>query len=68
MTLDRENYVQEFVEKTPQLPDDIEWHFIGNLQSNKVKPLVAGVPNLACVESVDDEKIANYLDRAVREN
>ncbi|KAL3519434.1 hypothetical protein ACH5RR_017583 [Cinchona calisaya] len=60
-----ENYVQELIEKAPQLPDDIEWHFIGNLQSNKVKPLLTGVPNLAVVESVDDEKIANHLDRAV---
>ncbi|GAB2231600.1 hypothetical protein Drorol1_Dr00010609 [Drosera rotundifolia] len=58
-----ENYVQELIEKAPQLPDDIEWHFIGNLQSNKVKPLLSGVPNLAMVESVDDEKIANHLDR-----
>ncbi|KEH36914.1 putative COG0325 protein family [Medicago truncatula] len=60
-----ENYVQEIIEKAPQLPEDIEWHFIGNLQSNKVKPLLAGVPNLAYVESVDDEKIANLLDRAI---
>lgn len=60
-----ENYVQELVEKAPQLPEDTEWHFIGNLQSNKVKPLLAGVPNLAMVETVDDEKIANHLDRAV---
>ncbi|KAJ9689671.1 hypothetical protein PVL29_012384 [Vitis rotundifolia] len=51
-----ENYVQEIIEKTPQLPEDIEWHFIGNLQSNKVKPLLTGVPNLAVVETVDDEK------------
>lgn len=35
-----ENYVQEIIEKAPQLPEDIEWHFIGNLQSNKVKPLL----------------------------
>ncbi|KAF5943641.1 hypothetical protein HYC85_017718 [Camellia sinensis] len=60
-----ENYVQEIIEKAPQLPDDIEWHFIGNLQSNKVKPLLAGVPNLAVVETVDDEKIANQLNRVV---
>ncbi|XP_022724024.1 pyridoxal phosphate homeostasis protein-like isoform X3 [Durio zibethinus] len=61
-----ENYVQELVEKAPQqLPEDIEWHFIGNLQSNKVKPLIAGVPNLAMVETVDDEKIANHLNRVV---
>ncbi|XP_030469711.1 uncharacterized protein LOC115688109 [Syzygium oleosum] len=60
-----ENYVQEIVDKAPQLPEDIEWHFIGNLQSNKVKPLLAGVPNLAVLESVDDEKIANRLDSVV---
>ncbi|KAK2644545.1 hypothetical protein Ddye_019740 [Dipteronia dyeriana] len=48
-----------------QLPEDIEWSFIGNLQSNKVKPLLAGVPNLATVESVDDKKIADRLDRMV---
>ncbi|KAE8683039.1 Tetratricopeptide repeat-like superfamily protein [Hibiscus syriacus] len=60
-----ENYVQELVEKAPQLSDDIEWHFIGNLQSNKLKPLIAAVPNLAMVETVDDEKITNHLNRAV---
>ncbi|KAH9604643.1 hypothetical protein KSS87_014911 [Heliosperma pusillum] len=60
-----ENYVQELIDKSPQLPEDIEWHFIGNLQSNKVKPLLNGVPSLGMVESVDDEKIANHLDRAV---
>ncbi|RZB89993.1 Pyridoxal phosphate homeostasis protein, partial [Glycine soja] len=41
------------------------FNLIGNLQSNKVKPLIAAVPNLACVQTVDDEKIANLLDRAV---
>ncbi|KAL6538602.1 hypothetical protein OROGR_012590 [Orobanche gracilis] len=60
-----ENYVQELIEKAPQLPEDTEWHFIGNLQSNKVKPLLSGVPNLSMVETVDDEKIANHLDRAI---
>ncbi|KAI5674777.1 hypothetical protein M9H77_15141 [Catharanthus roseus] len=60
-----ENYVQEIIEKAPQLPDDIDWHFIGHLQSNKVKPLLAAVPNLGVVEGVDNQKIANYLDREV---
>ncbi|XP_030453377.1 uncharacterized protein LOC115674978 isoform X1 [Syzygium oleosum] len=60
-----ENYVQEFVEKAPQLPEDIEWHFVGHLQSNKAKALLSAVPNLAMVEGVDNEKIANHLDRAV---
>ena len=31
-----ENYVQELLDKAPQLPEDIAWHFIGHLQSNKV--------------------------------
>ena len=34
-----ENYVQECVEKAKQLPSDIQWHFIGPLQSNKAKQL-----------------------------
>ena len=35
-----ENYVDEFVEKVPLLPRDIEWHFIGHIQSNKLKKLL----------------------------
>ncbi|KAJ0439378.1 putative pyridoxal phosphate homeostasis protein [Helianthus annuus] len=60
-----ENYVQEFIEKAPQLPQDIDWHFIGHLQSNTAKSLIAAVPNLSMVQGVDNEKIANHLDRAV---
>ena len=41
-----ENYVQELVEKQPQLPADINWHFIGHLQSNKVKYIA---PSMASV-------------------
>lgn len=33
---------QEFVEKAPKLPDDIRWHFVGHLQSNKAKTLLGG--------------------------
>ncbi|KAF4375254.1 hypothetical protein F8388_001011 [Cannabis sativa] len=51
-----ENNVQEILKKAPQLPDDIEWHFIGHLQSNKVKSLLAGVPNISMVEGVHGEK------------
>ena len=36
-----ENYVQELVDKSTQLPKDIQWHFIGHAQSNKCK-LLAG--------------------------
>ncbi|XP_058220138.1 uncharacterized protein LOC131330532 [Rhododendron vialii] len=60
-----ENYVQEIIDKAPQLPEDIEWHFVGHLQSNKVKSLLAAVPSLAMVEGVDNEKLANHLDRTI---
>lgn len=59
-----ENYVQELLEKAPEMPRDVHWHFIGHLQSNKAKALVQAVPNLYSVETVDSEKIANHLNRA----
>ena len=62
-----ENYVQEIVEKSPQMPPDTVWHFIGHLQSNKVKALVTGVPSLAVIETVDSVKLANRLNNAVGE-
>lgn len=43
------------------MPDDVVWHFIGHLQSNKAKALVAGVPNLAVLETLDTVKLANKL-------
>lgn len=49
------------IDKSPQMPDDVVWHFIGHLQSNKAKALVAGVPNLAVLETLDTVKLANKL-------
>ena len=62
-----ENYVQELVEKAPQLPDDIHWHFIGALQSNKANMLVKAVKSATqlTVETVSSMKIANKLNNAV---
>ncbi|KIZ03348.1 hypothetical protein MNEG_4609 [Monoraphidium neglectum] len=60
-----ENYVQELLDKAPLLPSDIQWHFIGHLQSNKVKALVEGVPNLSMIETVDSAKLADRIDRCV---
>ena len=57
--------LQELLDKAPQLPGDTRWHFIGHLQSNKAKTLVEGVPNLALVETVDSQKLANKLDAAI---
>eukprot|EP00037_Helgoeca_nana_P033287 m.417326 g.417326 ORF g.417326 m.417326 type:complete len:285 (-) comp30379_c0_seq1:153-1007(-) len=61
-----ENYVQELVEKAndPASPHDIQWHFIGTLQSNKAK-IVAAVPNLAMIETVTSMKLAKLLEKAV---
>lgn len=52
---------QELIDKSPQMPDDVVWHFIGHLQSNKAKALVAGVPHLAVLETLDTTKLANKL-------
>ncbi|KAI8879678.1 hypothetical protein K501DRAFT_256316 [Backusella circina FSU 941] len=58
-----ENYVQELTEKSEKLPRDIQWHFIGHLQSNKCKT-VAAIPNLFVVETVDSAKKADALNKA----
>lgn len=55
-----ENKVQELLEKQPVLPNDIEWHLIGHLQTNKVKYIVGFV---AMIESVDSEKLLKEIDK-----
>ncbi|KAF9076601.1 hypothetical protein BDP27DRAFT_1313607 [Rhodocollybia butyracea] len=59
-----ENYVQELVDKAKELPEDIQWHFIGTLQSNKAK-LLASIPNLHTVQTVSSEKAASALNKAL---
>lgn len=56
---------QEITDKSPVMPGDVRWHFIGHLQSNKVKALLEGCPNLAMLETVDSVKLANKLNNAV---
>jgi PLP dependent protein len=58
-----ENYFQELLEKSRQLPAGIHWHFIGGLQSNKCVSLARDVRGLWAVESVDTEKKAKLLDK-----
>eukprot|EP00622_Pseudochattonella_farcimen_P000707 FR735257.1.p1 GENE.FR735257.1~~FR735257.1.p1 ORF type:complete len:240 (-),score=27.22 FR735257.1:106-825(-) len=67
LSLKGENYAQELVDKAPQMPNDVQWHFIGHLQSNKAKSLVASVPGLTVVETVDTLKLAKKLDKAVQD-
>ena len=59
-----ENYFQELLEKASELPKDIEWHFIGHLQSQKASKLVRDVTNLYVVETVDSLKLAKKLNSA----
>ena len=60
-----ENYVQELVEKQALLPKDIRWHFIGHLQSNKVKLiapfvyLVHGVDSLSLLKEINKQAAKN---------
>ena len=55
-----ENYVQELVEKQAQLPTDIRWHFIGHLQSNKVKYIA---PFVQLIHGVDNVKLLKEIDK-----
>jgi len=60
-----ENYVQELVDKQAALPKDIRWHFIGHLQSNKVKyiapfvHLIHGVDSLKLLQEINKQGIKN---------
>ena len=47
-----ENKAQELASKAPQLPSDIEWHFIGHLQTNKVRGIASFVHTIQSVESL----------------
>ena len=55
-----ENRVQELMEKQAQMPEDIQWHIIGQLQRNKVKFLV---PFVTMIQSVDSLRLAETIDK-----
>ena len=60
-----ENYVQELADKYATMPKDIEWHFIGHLQSNKVKYIA---PFVAMIHSVDSLKLLQEIDKQAFRN
>lgn len=60
-----ENYVQELVDKAAQLPNDIRWHFIGHLQSNKVKYIA---PFVHLIHGVDSFKLLKEIDKQAAKN
>ncbi len=60
-----ENKAQELIQKQEVLPKDIEWHFIGHLQSNKAKYIA---PFVSMVHSIDSFKILKTLNKEARKN
>ncbi|RZF49183.1 hypothetical protein LSTR_LSTR008469 [Laodelphax striatellus] len=63
-----ENYIQELVDKSNDAEilekcKEIQWHFIGHLQSNKINKLAA-VKNLFVIETIDSEKLATLINNA----
>lgn len=55
-----ENKAQEMTEKHEHLPKDIEWHFIGHLQTNKIKYIV---PYVYCIHSIDSSKLLAEVEK-----
>ena len=55
-----ESHEQEIKEKAGQLPKDIEWHFIGHLQTNKVKYIA---PYISMIEAVDSMKLMKEINK-----
>ncbi|MBQ0154986.1 MAG: YggS family pyridoxal phosphate-dependent enzyme [Bacteroidales bacterium] len=58
-----ESHAQELVEKYEALPKDIKWHFIGHLQTNKVKYIV---PIVELIHSVDSERLLAEIDKQAK--
>ncbi len=55
-----ENKVQELVAKQPELPEDVEWHFIGHLQRNKVRKIV---PVASMIQSIDSLRLLREVNK-----
>ena len=55
-----ENHAQELVAKRPLLPADIEWHFIGHLQTNKVRMIM---PDVSLIHAIDSIKLAKTVNK-----
>lgn len=60
-----ESHEQELKDKVGQLPKDIEWHFIGHLQTNKVKYIA---PYISMIEAVDSVKLMKEVNKQAAKN
>ncbi|MCL1903387.1 MAG: YggS family pyridoxal phosphate-dependent enzyme [Oscillospiraceae bacterium] len=61
-----ENRVQEYLSKCGEYPKSCEIHFIGGLQSNKIKPLFRQHDRISMIQSVGSEKLAREIDAQTR--
>jgi pyridoxal phosphate enzyme (YggS family) len=64
VTVFGENRVQEALAKIPNLPEEVEWHLIGPLQTNKVKKTIS---HFSTVHSIDRIKLAKALDKGAQQ-
>lgn len=55
-----ESRAQELVVKAPQMPSDVQWHFIGHLQTNKVRQII---PYVSMIESVDSVRLLQLINK-----
>ncbi len=60
-----ESHALEVRDKAETMPKDIEWHFIGHLQTNKVKYIA---PFISCIESVDSLKLMQEINKQALKN
>ncbi|MBR6640229.1 MAG: YggS family pyridoxal phosphate-dependent enzyme [Muribaculaceae bacterium] len=58
-----ESRANEFVDKAKSLPDDIKWHFIGHLQTNKVRLIL---PHVSLIHSIDSEKLLTLVNNEAK--
>lgn len=54
-----ENRAQELAAKAPQMPTDIEWHFIGHLQKNKVRMIIPWASTIQSIDSIELLQLVN---------
>ena len=60
-----ENKVQELIAKQPEMPDDVQWHMIGHLQTNKVKYIASYI---TLIESVDSLRLLKEINKQALKN
>ena len=60
-----ENRVQDLMKKAPIMPQDIQWHLIGHLQTNKVKSIL---PYVTCIQSLDRENLWEKIQEEAAKN